>query len=423
MASTEALPINAFRRPTIKGFEGHDVLDVPTDMGTVREVLKMIGAITPKNWQPGQKGIIAHRGLPSMSAKGEMAPECTLLAFQWAYDLGLLCSEADSSVDARKAIHYFHDKNLIGWTSVRGAIAETDISLLSHDQKQYVHYEIQDGQRTGEFQRTDQYIASLHDIGKLIKRNPEQVLLDDCRDDDPPYVAAAVSHLPPQEREGHIVQILSFRIRDAKHFIQLVEQNDPAPDWKETVMIVPSPHPHALSIIAEKHGSDMTVGNVVGPNWIWMKSFVDAGLRVVGFHTPRTGAALDYVNDTLAHFKGREVTTHPNLAPFIQDKAEEQLQMRAKEQYPHIPIISPSARPTWSKDGNHYLSGFHDPDVLTEMDLNKPIPHYFLQASEPANHYTLGVDIVVSDDVYSAALCLGNQTYLTPEMKAYKETY
>lgn len=425
MASTEALPINAFRRPTIQGFEGLNVLDVPTKLGTVREVLKMIGAITPENWQPGQKGIIAHRGLPSQSEEGEMAPECTIRSLQRAYDLGLMCSEADSSVDAVKAVQYFHDKNLIGWTLVRAPIEEVDISSLSPDLKQYVLYEIVDGKRTGKYRTIDQYIASLRDIGALLRGNPGQRMLNDCRDNDPPAVAAAISHLPKEERKAHIVQVLSFCLRyDAKDFIKRAEQAGAAPNWKEEVQIVPSPHPHALTIVADIHASDLALKKVLEPNWRWMKSFVDEGLLVVGFHIPRTGAALDYEHDKLAYFKGRQITSYPDIAPFIQDKAEEQLQMRAKECYPEIPIISPSARPTWSKDGQHFLSGFHNPDVLTKLDPdNNPGNHYFLQASVPANHYKLGVDIVVCDDVYGAALCIGNETYLSSDMEAYKQEY
>lgn len=420
MVSTGALPLNAFRRPTIRGYEELDVLDVPTNQGSVRDVLRKAGAVTLDNWQPGQKGIIAHRGLPGVTADGKIAPECSVLAFQQAYDFGLQCSEGDSSVDGRKNLYWFHDKDLIGWLTVRGVIEETDLSSLSREQLEYVAYEIVAGKRTGKYQRTGQYVASLRDVRDLLNRNFGQSLLDDCRDRDPPVVAAYISHLPPKEKEKHYVQILPFDLwRPAQYFIERVEQNNPAPDWKETVKLVPSPHPHALAIVAGIRPADMTVDKLVEANWLWMKSYVEAGLQVKGFHIPRNGAALDYVNDNLAHFKGRKITTHPDLAPFIQDKAEEKLQLLVKEHYPHLPVVSPSARPSWSENGEHYLSGFHNPDVLTKLDLDKPAPYYFLQAAVPSNHFRLGVDILVCDDVNGAAFSLGNETYCSPDMEDY----
>lgn len=407
------LPLNVFRSHALPGHEGINALDVRTNCGkTVGEALKEFGEVTPLNWKKGQKGIIAHRGSPGYyhdsladgrAEKGELIPECTVAALEKAYQRGIKCSEADSSVDRDGEVFYIHDKDLKGWHRTSGEVEKTSIADLSDDNRCYVVWEVKDGRRTGKFEVTNQSIASLDEMCELLKRNKDQCILNDCRDDDPPAVVAKVSHLTDDIRGRMLVQVLGFKIRDGAHLVEEVEKLDPAPDWKTRVKFVPSPHPHSLAAIAGVPQEQLTVEMGTNAAINWCRSFEKVGLTVVGYHGPRNNAASGYKNDNLATFKGRYITSQPDLQVFIQDKILEQVQHEMQKEGV-VPWISPSARPTWTdKDGNHYMSGFHDPDKLKMLDLNVPAADFFLQASDPANHYKLGVDMVVCDDTSRAA--------------------
>ncbi|KAF4581365.1 hypothetical protein EYR40_002953 [Pleurotus pulmonarius] len=414
MPSSPSVPINVFRSREVSSHKGISLAHVPTPRGELGPFLRAIGAITFDNWKHGQRGIIAHRGYPSV-INGVKAPECSVLALQRAYDLGIMMSEIDDAVDASGNIFHFHDKRLERWMLAEGPFDKANISDIPNHNLEYIDREIRDGKFTGEYQRTGQHLLSFDDASDILRRNPGQQVIDDCRDEDPPAIAARISKLPPDVRESRLVQIQSFQIKSAEDFITKVEQNDPAPDWKTTVKIIPIPHPHALHIIAGVHLDQLKFASAVNVNWDWVEGFVKAGLRVVAAVIIRSGAARHYATDDLAYFKGRRITARADLVHFITDKIEEELQLRLHAQYLHIPVLSPSALPTHTENGVHLLSSFHNPLDLVMLDPENNIrDFFFLQAAVPANHYRWGIDFCVCDDVWGAAYALATDSHLSP---------
>lgn len=412
------IPINVYKPRKIRGYEDIDWENVPTQYGRLGKVVKKHGN-TPRfeDWKQFEYWVLGHRGATGTDDDGTTRPENTKAAIRAAYKLGLRLIEIDFSIDGKNVIFIFHDKRTDRWLRRDADFRGTAVSDWEKEDWRYYDVSVEGGQLDVDTRRpTEQYIIPLSELKELLDELPDLRLLIDCRDDEPPIVTARLSHMP-ELHDRIYIQVLNFGTRDARDFIDQVNARNPDKDWMINLRFVISPNPGAFYKLAQVGEHEITVENGFEAVWYWTKSFIEEKLRVCAFHIPRNGAGQFWKSDCYAkHERFGVVETRPDLTVFITDKIAMMIMERVKELYPHLPVLSPCAFPTWtSSEGVHFHSSFHFPlTMVCQKPETNPAHHFFLEASKAETHFEAGANIIVTDDIPGAFYYLAKHGKLGP---------
>jgi hypothetical protein len=411
-------PVSSLQQVTIPdlslvGIPSGDWKDIPVSQGRyLGDVVK--GTASIRNWTPGKKIDIGHRGLRKRLANGQLSVELTPSSIQELINTGLNDIEVDVSADKTGKIWLVHAKDLWEVTRFKGLIAETDVSALSHEDREIVRRKIVKNANTGEieysedFEPTGEYLLSLDGFVKqFMECNPNLEVVGDSRDCDPAPVLAAVSHLPKRIQSRFYTQILNF-CGDAVALFNDIGKFGPADGWDEmNLNAILSHNPGALHKQDNLSPETTNVASLLQSSLSWQATYFDlknsAGeqvLNIVGFDTPVCEAGKYLVADQLVYHPQLGATTDPAIVTmYAQFAANVQIMEHNRRCFPNLFTITPSAQLTYIDPytGEGYLSQFHKP-ALTKQTPETDHRHYwFREQGKPGNWDRMGCDGVISD--------------------------
>jgi hypothetical protein len=383
---------------------------VKTPLGSLEDAVKMFGAVTLENWTKGHKGIIGHRGYPHTSEDGKIFPESTEGAFVLSINVGIGTMETDAApIDQDEEVRLFHDLTGKRWTEQDAPVERMDFSrpvpyvLRRNDLKAGTLGEI--------VITSDQFVLTLKDLVRIGKKAQEDARdrgqdltvrwLIDCRNTSAPFTIRDVMRLTKSERNFFYIQLLNFGIKGYQDLSGQVAHLSVAEGWEDLKYVL-SPNFDGLHIVAGVAQIDLSPDKHLEANKMWVEDLAN-NLNVYGLHAPRTGAADDWENGGGPF----DVTTLSveDLLPYHKDRITKGLQDHWRVIKPSLPLISPSAVPTITKDGKHYVSTWADPTILKELDPDhSPKDYYGLQLSDAAKHVIKWhADFVLTDHIPQTA--------------------
>lgn len=350
--------------------------------------------------------VIAHRGIFGLHG-GVFRPDGSLEAGEFALAKGFLTFEVDTVADVTRTMISTHEWNQTRSSKGRALWSDLEFRSLPEADRQYVRRKVKDGVLSDTLIEIGTYIPSgWQYIRHIILANDGASILIDARNEEAAWAVAELSHYPEIRRgQRRIwVQVYNFNFKNAWDFIAAVEACNPAPDWKEKVPLVPSPHQDAVHRLADVDFLDTDHQKMIAGIWAFVRSFLDADLSIIGFDIPVKGGAKYYVPEQRVVFHGDlndTYTTPYVVARYAKEYALQTVLNYMKDHYPDIPILAPSAKYMIKADGNMYKINDHTAK-LVRWDPRDPVDWLFFNAGLAQTVFECRVDWAMSDDPEAA---------------------
>ncbi|MGV1963862.1 MULTISPECIES: glycerophosphodiester phosphodiesterase family protein [Rhizobium] len=235
--------------------------------------------------------VIEHRGMYNL---GKGVQECTETSILTALGEGNrnLC-ELDVALTRDNMPIVSHEFNLWRVTT----LPDKPIREMPYREIENVPViirEISEGRISDSYVVTNDFVPFLEPLlDNVFKVNPVATVFLDGRQFEAHIITAWLSHRP-RYHQRVVLLFYTFKYSDGDSFVDAVKGADPAPDWRQTIALMPAIFPHELPRLAKLlHLDDLAVEDLYAAGRAWIDSILKQTMRIVAVHIVFAGVKSD----------------------------------------------------------------------------------------------------------------------------------